>query len=68
MAEALAAVVRDDGGLVEWLGTGATVIADAMLALESQGASPALLLSLESGPGRTRLLATPGRVRLVRRN
>lgn len=66
--EMLAGLVRDDRGPVEWLGTGATIIADAMLALGWPGASPALLLSLESGPGRTRLLATPGRVRLVRRN
>ncbi len=68
MAEALAALVRDDSGLVEWLATGARVIADAMLPLGWPGTSPALLLSLESGPGRTRLLATPGRVRLVRRS
>ncbi|HEY3910387.1 MAG TPA: hypothetical protein VGM07_10890 [Stellaceae bacterium] len=68
MAEALAALVRDERGLTEWLGTGATILADAMLPLEGRGAPPASLLSLESGPGRTRLLETPGRVRLVRRN
>jgi hypothetical protein len=68
MAEALTALVRGDSGLVEWLATGTRLIADAILQLGWPGTLPASLLSLESGPGRTRLLATPGRVRLVRRS
>lgn len=67
-AEMLAAIEPGVDGRIEWLGTGATASADAMLPLEWQQSTPALLLSLESGPGRLRLLATPGRVRLVRRN
>ncbi|MGH7029743.1 MAG: hypothetical protein ACREE9_01370 [Stellaceae bacterium] len=67
-AETLSALAQGTRGSIEWLGTEATIIADAMLPLEWQGTTPALLLSLESAPGRIRLLATPGRVRLARRN
>ncbi len=67
-AEALTGLAQDASPPIEWLGTGAILIADAMLQLEWQRTTPSVLLSLESGPDRIRLLATPGRVRLVRRN
>jgi len=67
-AEALVALARDTVTPLESLVGGVITIADAVLAFEWGGAGPAVLLSLESGPDRIRLLATPGRVRLLRRN
>jgi hypothetical protein len=67
-AETLAGLAQDTTGSIEWSGSGAIVIADTMLPLEWQQTMPTALVSLESGPSRVRLLATPGRVRLVRRN
>ena len=67
-AGALAASMQDGAGPVEWLANGATVIADAAAALEWAGASPSVVLSVETGPGRIRFLTTPGRIRLLRRN
>jgi hypothetical protein len=65
--ETLGALSQDFTALVEALATGTTTIADAMLTIELGGASSVGLFSLESGSGKTRLLATPGRVRLLRR-
>ena len=61
-------LAREGGGPIEWLTSGARTIADAAVGLEWDGTAPAVLLSVETGPGRIRLLATPGRVRLLRRN
>ena len=65
---ALPTLVREDDGPIEWLTSGARIIADMAMRLEWDGTAPAFLLSLETGPGRIRLLATPGRVRLLRRS
>ncbi len=65
---ALPMVVREASGPIEWLTSGARAIADTAVALEWGGTAPAVVLSLETGPGRIRLLATPGRARLLRRN
>jgi hypothetical protein len=67
-AEGLGAEVRDSHGPVEALAGGMTTIGDATLALQWVGAAYRGLVSLESGPERIRLLATRGRVRLLRRN
>lgn len=67
-AETLAGLAPDTSGSIEWLGTGATITTDAVLRLEWQETPRPALVSLESGPGRIRLLATRGRARLVRRN
>ena len=66
-AEALAASLLDISGPVEALVGGITTITDANLAIEWVRAAPPILFSLESGPERVRLLATRGRVRLLRR-
>jgi hypothetical protein len=66
--EVLGRLLRDASGSLEWLAIGTAIIGDAMLPVEWQGTPPAVLVSLESGPGRVRLLATPGRVRLLRKN
>jgi len=66
-AEALAASLLDINGPVEALAGGITTITDANLAIEWVTAAPSILVSLESGPERVRLLATRGRVRLLRR-
>jgi len=66
-AESLSAA-RADGSLPAELLGATLLIADALLPLEVRQALAAVLLSLETGPGRIRLLATPGRVRLVRRS
>jgi hypothetical protein len=68
LADALAASVQDGSGPVEWLASRTTMIEDVMGPLEWVGAAPEVLVSLESGPERIRLLATRGRVRLLRRN
>jgi hypothetical protein len=65
---ALPMLVRESGGPIEWLTSGARTIADTAVELEWDGTAPAVVLSLETGPGRIRLLATPGRARLLRRN
>ena len=65
--EALAASLLDIRGPVEALAGGITTITDANLAIEWVTAAPSILVSLESGPERVRLLATRGRVRLLRR-
>ncbi len=66
-AEALAASLMDINGPVEALAGGISAITDANLAVEWVTAAPLILVSLESGPERVRLLATRGRVRLLRR-
>ncbi len=66
--ETLIALTQDSHAAVEALAVGATTVADATLALEWGGAGTAVLLSLEAGPDRIRLLVTPGRIRLLRRN
>ena len=66
-AEALAASLFDINGPVEALAGGITTITDANLGIEWVTAAPPILVSLESGPERIRLLATRGRVRLLRR-
>jgi hypothetical protein len=66
-AEALAAPLLDISGPVEALAGGITTITAANLAIEWVTAAPPILFSLESGPERVRLLATRGRVRLLRR-
>jgi hypothetical protein len=65
--ESLAASLLDIHGPVEALAGGITTITDANLAIEWVTAAPSILVSLESGPERVRLLATRGRVRLLRR-
>lgn len=65
---ALPMLVRESGAPIDWLTSGARTIADTAVELEWDGMAPALVLSLETGPGRIRLLATPGRARLLRRN
>jgi hypothetical protein len=55
------------GAPVETLAGGITTITDANLVIEWVTAAPSILVSLESGPERVRLLATRGRVRLLRR-
>lgn len=66
-AEALAASLLDIRGPVEALAGGITTITDANLAIEWVTAAPPILISAESGRERVRLLATRGRVRLLRR-
>ncbi len=66
-AEALAASLLEINGPVEALAGGITTITDANLAIEWVTAAPSILVSLKSGPERVRLLATRGRVRLLRR-
>ncbi len=65
---ALPMLARESGGPIEWLTSGARTIADTAVELEWGGMTPAVVLSLETGPGRIRLLVTPGRARLLRRN
>ena len=66
--EALVTSARDGSEPIEWLASGTRTTRDAMLPLEWVGAAPAALVSLEFGTERNRLLATRGRVRLLRRN
>jgi hypothetical protein len=66
-AEALAASLLDINSPVEALAGGITTTTDTNLAIEWVTSAPSILLSLESGPERVRLLATRGRVRLLRR-
>ena len=65
--ENMASLQVDRGAPVETLAGGITTITDANLAIEWVTAAPSILVSLESGPERVRLLATRGRVRLLRR-
>lgn len=65
---ALPMLVREDGDPIEWLTSGARAIADAAVGLEWEGPVSTVVVSLETGSGRIRLLATPGRARLLRRN
>ncbi len=67
-AGALAMLGREGAGPFEWLGDGTAVIADMAVELEWDRPPRAAVLSLETGPGRIRLLKTPGRARLLRRN
>jgi hypothetical protein len=66
--EVLASTARDGGDPIEWLTSGTRTTGIAMLPLEWVGAPPAVLVSLEFGTERSRLLATRGRVRLLRRS
>jgi hypothetical protein len=52
----------------EALSSGTVIFADSSVMFESAGTSPAVMVSLETGLNRIRLLATPGRIRLLRRN
>jgi hypothetical protein len=65
--EVLAASLLDIRGPVEALAGGITTITDANLGIEWVTAAPQISVSLESGRDRVRLLATRGRVRLLRR-
>jgi hypothetical protein len=56
------------GAPLEWLSSGALVAADWNLAIEVDNGPSTVLVSIESGPARIRLLATLGRVRLLRSN
>ncbi len=67
-AEGLASLLSDLGMPFELLSSGAIIILDTVLPIESVGSPPAVVFSVETGPGRVRLLATPGRLRLLRRN
>ena len=66
-AEALVTSLLDINGPVEALAGGITTVADANLGVEWVTSAPPILVSLESGPERIRLLATRGRIRLLRR-
>lgn len=52
----------------ELLSSGTVILADSPANFESEGTPPATPISVETGPDRVRLLATPGRIRLLRRN
>ena len=65
---ALSLLVQEGGAPIEWLTSGGRAIADTAVGLEWEGPVSAVVPSLETGPGRIRLLATPGRARLLRRN
>jgi hypothetical protein len=81
--ETLSLLPPSMAGRVEWLATagseaeataetlgatGAAISGDLMLPLEWRQGPPATVPSLESGPGRVRLLASAGRVRLLGRS
>jgi hypothetical protein len=67
-ADALAGRAPGANVPVEWLAAQtAALTEDAILPLEWEATTPAPLLSLDSSPEHIRLLATPGRVRLLRR-
>jgi hypothetical protein len=65
---ALRMLVQEGGKPIEWLTSGARAIGDTAVGLEWEGTAPPVVTSLETGPGRIRLLATSGRRRLLRRN
>jgi hypothetical protein len=66
--EVLFSLVAEGGPPSEWLTTGAVVMPDGDLMLEVDGVASTIVVSIESGPTRVRLLASPGRIRLLRRN
>jgi len=66
--EVLLRLVAEGDPPSEWLTTGAGLMAEADLSLEVDGVGPTVVVSIESGPTRVRLLASPGRIRLLRRN
>jgi hypothetical protein len=66
-AESLATSLLDINDPIEALAGGVTTITDANLVIEWVTAAPSILVSLESGAERVRLLGTRGRVRLLRR-
>jgi hypothetical protein len=66
--EVLFSLVAEGGPPTEWLATEAVVMPDANLMLEVDGVASTIVVSIESGPTRVRLLASPGRIRLLRRN
>jgi hypothetical protein len=66
--EDLVESLRDAGFPSELLSSGTIIAADSALSFESVGTPQAVLFSLEAGPNRARLLVTPGRIRLLRRN
>jgi hypothetical protein len=53
-----------------WLSAepGAVILTDSNLAMEALGSAPATIVSVEANADRIRLLATPGRIRLLRSN
>ena len=66
-AELAALVERDAPGRAEWLGATLTpLIADALLSIERSAQWDAVLVSLASS-GKRRLLITPGRLRVLKR-
>jgi hypothetical protein len=54
--------------VVELSSGGIVIVADSALLIESVGTSSVELFSVDTGPNRVRLLTTPGRIRLLRRN
>lgn len=67
ITEARALLARDADSSTEWLGAGSPMLVDALPVFEWLETTSRAVPSLESRPGRNRLLATPGRVRLLRR-
>ena len=67
-AEALVSLVLDGDPPFEWLSTGTIVVADSGFVVEGVEIASGILVSVETGPNRARLLASPGRIRLLRRN
>jgi len=70
--EFLAGLRRDQSLPIEWLGAANTIISgDSTVAIEWLAGAPLTIVSLKRllvSPGRRRLLAAYGRVRLLRRS
>jgi hypothetical protein len=66
--EVLFSLMAEGAPPFEWLTTEAVVMPDADLVLEVDAGASTIVVSIESGPTRVRLLASPGRIRLLRRN
>lgn len=66
--ETLVGSLRDARLPTESLTSGPTIMAYSASPFELVNSLPAVVLSVQSGPERKRLLATPGRLRLLRRN
>lgn len=54
--------------VAELLSSGIVIVTDSALLMESVGTPSVELFSVDTGPNRVRLLTTPGRIRLLRRN
>jgi len=66
--EVLFSLVAEGGPPTEWLTTEAVVMPDADLMLEVDGVASTIVVSIEFSLIRVRLLASPGLIRLLRRN